>query len=125
MSDTAAKRRWFQFTLRRFFLVVALVAAWLGWNAHRVHQRRQFQHDIAWRSARIMTPAFHARFYSGAGSAAKMPLVWKLFGAEPLGSIQLPDNEFDDDDRRRIQSLFPEAVVSLERYPLGRGTGMM
>jgi hypothetical protein len=109
-----------RFTLRAMFVVVTLVACWCGWNFNQVNRRARVQHDIAWRGAQILSPAFYARRNNITKPATpEMPALWRLMGSTPLGAIRLPDNEFNEDDRKRIQSLFPEAVVTLEQYPLG------
>lgn len=127
MCHQPPKRRWFRFSLRTLFVVVALFGCWLGWNLYRVNERDRCLHEIAQRGARILSPAFFSRHYGSVRTTtqAGVPVVWKLMGADPLGAIVLPDNQFDDLDRRRIQSLFPEAAVTVEAYPLGSGQGIM
>jgi hypothetical protein len=36
------KRRWFAFSLRTLFVVVTLVACWLGYELNWIRQRRDF-----------------------------------------------------------------------------------
>ncbi|MEX2113250.1 MAG: hypothetical protein WD845_08700 [Pirellulales bacterium] len=125
--NPASQRRRFAFSLRTLFLVVAAVGVWLGWNVYRVGERSRVQHDIAWRGAQILSPGFYNRRNGNAGAANQpaLPWLWQLIGADPLGAILLPDNEFAEADLRRIQALFPEAVVTIEKYPIGSGHGVM
>jgi hypothetical protein len=114
--------------LRTLFVVVTLFGCWLGWNLHRVREREQVQHDIGWRGARILTPGFHNQVNQWKPklvSKKTLPTIWAFLGAEPLGSIVLPEQEFTDDDCRRIQSLFPESEVSILKHAPGFGQGVM
>jgi hypothetical protein len=123
----APKRRWFQWSLRTLFLVVTVFCCWLGWNLSWVRERERVRQDIGWRGATIRTPGFHAdvnRRMPKTASPTTMPAIWTFLGAEPWGSIDLPESEFTEDDRRRIQALFPEADVSIPRIPPG-GHGVM
>ena len=48
------------------------------------------------------------------GSAApwrSMPILWGFLGAEPVNGIDLHSHHFNEEDRERIQELFPEATV--------------
>ena len=41
MSKLRLKRRWFQFSLRTIFIVMTLLALWLGYITHRARQQKQ------------------------------------------------------------------------------------
>jgi hypothetical protein len=108
------------------FVLVTAFACWLGWNLSWVRERERVQHVIAWRGATIRTPGFHAQVNSWKPKVASqktMPAIWAFLGAQTLGSIVLPRDEFTEDECRRVQSLFPEADVSIP--PPGWGQGMM
>jgi hypothetical protein len=127
MSTHFAKLGRPKFTLRAMFVAVMLVGCWLGWNYHQVNERTRLRKDLGRRGARLYSPAFFQLPGSQPSIASqRLPIVWKWFGAYPLDAIVLPVDQFGEDDRQRIQALFPEAEVSLE--PLdspGSGKGFM
>ncbi len=101
------RRRWFRFSLRTLFVVVTVFAVWLGWNARQVRQRER------------MLQSYGVLFYGNApsvNSQKKLPFLWSVLGAKYIGTIQLPPDEFTNDDLRRFQVAFPEADV--RRLPL-------
>ena len=126
MSDDALNRRWLRFSLATVFVVLTAFTCWLGWNLYRVKERQRVRQEIGWRGARLYTPGFLAQGdrHKPTGQHA-LPAIWSLLGAEPLGSIELPAQEFGEDERLHIQSLFPEADVSIPRVPPGMGQGIM
>jgi hypothetical protein len=40
ISLAKPKRRWFRFSLRTLFLLVTVIACWLGWQVHVVQHRK-------------------------------------------------------------------------------------
>ena len=91
------KRRWFRFGLQTMFVVVTLIACWLGWNLKVVQQRRSF-------IATIRTMSFKGgRPYD---SSQRVPWIRRLMG----------DSDFDEiwinaEDEPRARKLFPEALM--------------
>jgi hypothetical protein len=94
------KQRWFRFSLRTLFVVITVVAVWLGWQASIVHERKALlAHGKA---SRVWEP-----FYSN------KPLPWSirtLMGDVPVQHIEMfsdPSPEY----RSRIEKAFPEATI--------------
>src|SRR5690349_6033408 len=112
MTDaTPTRRRWYQFSLRTLFLAVTVVAAWLAWSLYRVHQR-----DATYRF--LGATGYASSFYLPNSSETtapwrSLPITWRILGAKPTVWISLSKQRFTEEDRARIQSLFPEASVLL------------
>jgi hypothetical protein len=125
---TASKRRRLYSGLATLSVVAIMFASWLRWNFNRVQERQRVRQEIGWRGARLFTPGFLAwvnRSRTTTPSVRELPAIWALLGAEPLGSIELPEREFNEDEQLRIQSLFPEADISIATSPPGMGQGVM
>jgi len=111
MTDaTPTRRRWFQFSLRTLFLAVTVVAAWLAWSLYRVHQR-----DATYR---FLGGTGYASVYlpnnpENTAPWSSLPITWRILGAKPIVWMSLSKQRFTEEDRARIQSLFPEASVLL------------
>lgn len=104
----APKRRWLSFSLRTLFVVVTVVACWLGWNLYTVRERSRiaiaaseggggvvFQHES--RSRRVVKK--------------DIPWSWKLLGAEPALWVWIPSGM--DEDLAYVRGIYPEAEVFL------------
>ena len=101
----AARRRWFRFSLRALFILIAVIAVWLGWNLNRVRQREEMVTWIRAMSGTVLYGSPHRPWQ-------KVPLSWKLLGADSVSYIKLGGNAYNPDDLRRAQLLFPEAEIS-------------
>ena len=123
----APKRRWFRFSLRTMFVVVTVVACWLGWNLHQVRQREKFLS-----LPRIIT--FEGSMpSSGLGKSSfaltpGVPFAWKVFGAKHVHCMVLDKNTFDEAEFQRARALFPETDIRYVRvteitYRHGRSAG--
>ena len=89
------------------FLAMTLVGMVLGWNLHHVRKREQLLQRYG---------ALSYRNPSVAQSPKKVPFLWSLLGAKPVGVIQLAPDEFTGDDLSVYQAEFPEADI--RRIPL-------
>ncbi|HEY1600374.1 MAG TPA: hypothetical protein VGG64_12270 [Pirellulales bacterium] len=103
--DLPTPRRWFQFTLGRLLAtvtIVALIAAWIGWQVTLVGQRRALSKQI-WECG--------GSVYSAADLAqsGRLPGIRPWLGDEPIGTIYLPPPRFSDEDFARVRAAFPEA----------------
>ena len=94
------QRRWYQFSLRSFFVVITLFGIWLGWELYWFKTR----HD--WLAAKNYLAAFPA---AGARKVPHPQLVIALFRQEAISQILL-DNA-SEAEVARVRRLFPEADV--------------
>jgi hypothetical protein len=104
------RRRWFRFafSLRTLFIVVTILIVWIGWNVNRVRERTATIQYIS-RNAEVGVEMYFGREQK---PWRGMPLAWQWLGAEPVALVVLPKiGAFDEDDRRAISRLFPEAQV--------------
>src|SRR5262245_27202765 len=42
MGESRPKRRWFRFSLRTLFILIALIACWLAYSVHWIKQRHAY-----------------------------------------------------------------------------------
>ena len=63
---SAPNRRWLRFSLRTLFVVVTVIACWLGWNLHQVRERdrllesRDFLRALEFPTGYVDTPGTRA-----------------------------------------------------------------
>lgn len=95
-----ARRRWWSFSLRGFFIGLTLLGVWLGVQAKWVHDRRAALEDVIQRDG-------HAS-YGTVPSAA--PWRIRLLRGEGISNIKVSD-KFSAAERARLESLFPEAQL--------------
>jgi hypothetical protein len=101
MRDTRmTRRRWFQFPLTYLFLLTTLVAIWLAWELSFIRERQTWvrEHEAALEP----DPANTAR-------VASIPWWRRLLGDEAVPAIM--DVDWPDQERARVEKLFPEAVI--------------
>jgi hypothetical protein len=108
---TPRSRRRFRFTLRMLFVVVTVVGVFVGWNLHRVQQRAQALQDVEARGGYYWLATEQQNMEKVA------PLVWRILGAESVEEISLPIQRFTTEDRRAMESLFPEAWFNRGYWP--------
>ncbi len=95
-----SKRRWFAYSLRTMFVVIAIPAVLLGWIAHDFHR-------AMYRSAeRERILALGGRV----GIAGTTPFRQRLFGDGVTDIIVLPSS-IADSEIDRIGMIFPEAQI--------------
>jgi hypothetical protein len=124
---SAPKRRWFRFSLRTLFVVVTVIACWLGWNVHVVRQRQAVWREIVaedearnkvlqriprwggftgWRTETVQ---------KGSLTPAQIPIVRRLLGDQPRTDIM----RSREADARRTMQFFPEATITYYSGPIG------
>jgi hypothetical protein len=107
METTKPNRRWFQFSLRTFLIVITLIGGWLGWNLYEVRQRESYRTALAGNAYPFSGNQFPWR-------QRKMPWMWSLLGAVPVESIRLDSAEgYGMTDALEMAKWFPEANVIL------------
>jgi hypothetical protein len=109
-------RRWFRFSLRMLFLLVALVAIWLGYHLNWIRQRHAAR---AWVKGQ-------AEYFDdvpvqqGAFPGAHAPWRIRMLGEDGVTSIWVVvRKEAVDPEQQRLEGLFPEAKVGV--YTTGGG----
>jgi len=129
----APKRRWLRFSLRSMFVLVTLVAIWLGWNVHVVRQRNDM---TTWLSASgrgraiVVSEEKFVRMRSSSEALSRMRATLlsndgsDVFEADPgklpsrlrrwLGDkLYISIVIYDKDDLDQVRRTFPEARVRL------------
>lgn len=120
MIEGNSNRRWFRFGLRTMFVVVTLVGLWLGYYLHWISARQEARLWIA-------THFIGGSFGYQAKDPSAFPLMLKVLGEKPEPLILMNHQptqvlwlgspyQYDALDQyhvllRRVESLFPEAVV--------------
>jgi hypothetical protein len=110
--DAPKRRRWFRFSLRTLFVVFAVIAVWLGWNAYWVQQRQKMLTFLRTSSSVGRQIQF--------GSVElpwkrQLPITWRLFGAEPVAEVDVRLFDLTEDEKEYVRSLFPEARVRVKK----------
>ena len=120
---TTCKRRWLRFSLRTVFVIVTLVACWLGYQLNWIHQRRTIVDG--WPKWRVGN--------RGDAPPPDAPCVLWLF-AEPgyqevirlvvVNDIVVESQDYKSSspdellaELRRTKTLFPEAKVHFVLVP--------
>jgi hypothetical protein len=112
---TPAPKRRFRWSLRTMFVVVTLFAGLTAWTLHNLHQVRERESlsRAFFAQGAAIGPTFQPGepiIYKETGRA--IPWMWWLLGAEdPGGDIWLSPEMFSEDEKRHLQSLFPEVYV--------------
>jgi hypothetical protein len=98
------KRPGFRFSLRWLFLFMTLVACWLGWNLHQIHQRELVSRFIAERSG-VFTLGPSPKPWKA------LPWTWRLLQVKPVQRIDFPGTYLSKEDFQQIEASFPEADI--------------
>ena len=100
------QHRLFRFSLRTLFIIVSILALWLGWNVHQLRKREMVEQFIV---QNINPAALEA------GSPVRpwksLPVMWQLLGAKPIRHIHVQGAHISNDDRADIMASFPEADI--------------
>jgi hypothetical protein len=88
---------------------LALSGGWLATGAAQVRKRDALLTEIELAEGSILTPKGSGRYRA---AWARLPLAWRLWGAEPIGRLLLPEKAFSEADMTRIRRFFPESQVT-------------
>jgi len=94
------KRRWYQFSLQSFFVVITLFGIWLGWELYWFKTRQD------WLAAKDYVAAFPA---TEVRKAPHPHLLIALFRQEAMSQILL--RNATEAEVAKVRRLFPEADV--------------
>ena len=82
-----SKRRWFQFNLRTLFVLITLIACWLGYELNWIRQRRNFIAEENAKCEALQQKGHTRDFYVSVVGPGKSPgLLW-LFGEPRLDHL--------------------------------------
>ena len=101
------RKRWFSFSLRTLFVAMTIFGCWLGWNLRLISERDNF---LATESGRIAC-------VENDGWAKRFRVAGWIVGAQPIDVMLLGAGNFAQDDRARVQRLFPEARIEFIDIP--------
>ena len=107
------RRRWFRYSLRTFFVLIAVAGcamAWLKWNLGQVRQREALLQKLR---HPLNTQAFFVEDigWDGPPPSPKVPVTWSLLGARPVAIIHLQRYRLSVEEERQIREWFPEATI--------------
>ena len=88
-------------------MVVTIFGCWLGWNLRLISERHNF---LATESAGIA-------YVENDGWAKRFRVAGWIVGAQPIDVMLLGAGNFAQDDRARVQRLFPEARIEFIDIP--------
>ena len=127
MSDVVPKRRWFRFSLRTLFVIVTLVALWLGYELNWIRERRKFLNAPGvFESTSIDTLGPNFVIPPPLVPPPRAPGMLRLFGERGVVAIEIPierqlfDESLSSDCYKEVQRarrLFPEALA-VDAYPV-------
>jgi hypothetical protein len=96
----APQRRWFRFSLRTLFVVVTVIACWLGWNVQIVRRRTATRailetlgaeiDDEVGQFPEVTTANKWASFVSGNVERAHVSLIRRWLGDRAVWGISFP-----------------------------------
>lgn len=116
---TAPNRRWFQFSLRAFFIsatIITVIGYWLGSNILIVRQRQAMRErgDVMFGTGSAET---NERILRVAKPTAKLSIspIRRMLGDEPAEVVLV----LDDATFEQVAPLFPEATVAIFNPPEG------
>ena len=104
-------RRWFRFSLRTLFVLVALVALLAGWvsrSLNWIRDKRDFVRE---------GDDMNAMIYTQPGQSVVAPSLLWVFGEEGAQFVVLFSE--DDSDAQEARRLFPEAEVAKPAWRWG------
>ena len=115
MDDAKPKRRWFQFSLRWLFVLVTLLAIWLGWQVSIVRERNHLRTtaaDAAGSNWNAFNRAWNDHIVSSGIRGYNISWVRRLLGDESTRMICLPPT-MTSEQVAEFKRSFPEAFISI------------
>lgn len=116
-------------SLRWFFIAIALLGIWIGWQKRIVDERKAVRRWLAAQGHDVANvPVFEALArQDGRNPTGVSWCLRQAIGDSPLRGIVLHDpTDEDDEELERVQRVFPEAILlpvfsekSFERYTRG------
>jgi hypothetical protein len=100
------------------FVALAILGSWVAKSAIQVRRRDAMLTEIELAEGSVVFASEKTRSRS---LAERLPRMWRMCGAKPIGWLLLPEEGFSEADRGRIRQLFPEARVA----PLARRSASM
>ena len=116
MSEGPAKHRWFRFSLRTMFVVMA-IACWIGWQVYVVQKRKQFIDELNRPSmtriimSNVAVIGTSETLQSAPELDPQVPIFRRWIGDRPRENILVESL----DDANTAMRWFPEASVELYR----------
>ena len=106
MTDTAPKRRWYQFGLPTFFVVVTVFCVWLGYHVNWMQQRRALLNKphVAVSFAPARRPPSFGLWLLGEPGATGVFLQYD-------GWLGVEWSEADEAQKILTSELYPEAQI--------------
>ena len=83
---TTPNRRWFRFSLRTLFVLIAIFGCWLGWQAHIVRERRELLQLVESQASDTFDPHYaiitndDGTMSGIEGGEDESPWYWRIFG---------------------------------------------
>ena len=121
MSTVRPRRRWLAFRLRTLFVVVTLLACWLGWELRIVRERQAM---LRWVEEHRGSVDEFDQPGTGMGlrlqtNRRKFPAMRRLFGDAPIAFLLFyePEGRAEQKDVDRISAMFPEAIAGIIPAP--------
>ena len=109
----APTNRWYRFRLRTLFVVVTVIACWLGYELNWIQERQQVR---AW--LETSEHSWYAPSLVGAKVQANAPWGLSLFGEKGVVGIGVDVDDFAGPipyTPATLKRLFPEARVDFSR----------
>jgi hypothetical protein len=103
--------RWFRWSLRTMFVMVTLLCAWLGWNAHRVRQRNDLiEYLSSLEHQQNPVPSWVIKSNRGT-----LPVTWRWMGAKrfDFATGLLSNHALTDSEMQRARSLLPDCQIEV------------
>ena len=122
--DSQPRRHWFRFSLRTLFVLVTLVACWLGWQMKFIRDRKEMRAWIVANGGNIGNSDdlfFDDPFGESEVSARQVSWLRHLLGDKGVDYIEL-SSEHSEPVCQRIAKLFPESKIGISteyrRFPV-------
>ena len=108
MSESPpSRRRWYQFRLGTLFLLVTVLAVWLGWQVRIVRERQAMRVFIKEHRSIVTTLKDWQPPLGATPPKISVPFWRKWMGDEPIVQVTL-SHKLDHAEMEQVRSLFPE-----------------